>query len=192
MEKIKIGSKQFLYPMPTTLVGANVNGKPNFLTIAWCGIVGQNPAMISISLSKDHFTTLGIKQNGTFSVNIPSTNMVEVTDYCGIVSGKKVDKASSFKVFYGELGTAPMIMECPINLECKVARVIDDLNEDDIFIGEIVEAYSEDKYMTNGRPDVIKIDPIIFSTADNNYWKVGMHLGRAWDIGKKGNGANIK
>ena len=184
MEKIAIGAKTFLYPMPTTLVGANVRGKPNFLTVAYCGIVQHSPAMIAVESSKTHYTNAGIKENGTFSVNIPSEEMVKITDYCGIVSGKTVDKSTLFETFYGTLGTAPMIKECPINLECKLVQTLDYGGTGEIFIGEIVEAYSEERYLTNGLPDIKKIKPIIFSMHDNNYWKIGEHLGRAWNIGK--------
>ena len=88
--KATLGAKNCLYPMPTTLVGANVNGKPNYITIAHVGI--QELGSISLSMAKSHYTNSGIKENGTFSVNIPSVEMVKETDYCGIVSGKNVDK----------------------------------------------------------------------------------------------------
>jgi len=185
MEKMKIGPKTFLYPMPATLVGANVGGKPNYLTIAYCGIVQHSPAMIEITLGKRHYTNTGIKENSTFSVNIPSEEMVTVTDYCGIVSGKEIDKSLLFKTFYGKLKTAPMIKECPINLECKLVQTLEFSGIDEIFIGEIVEAYAEEKYLTNGLPDIKKVKPIVFSMHDNNYWKIGEHLGRAWSIGKE-------
>lgn len=185
MEKIKLGAKNLLYPMPTILVGTVIDGKANFLAIAWCGIVAAKPPMISICSSKRHFSNVGIRENGTFSVNIPSAKMVEAVDYCGIVSGKKDDKSSLFESFYGELATAPMIKECPINLECRVVRVIDDLDpSEEIFIGEIVQTYATEEYLTNGAPDMKKIEPIIFSTAENNYYTVGKLLGQAWKVGQ--------
>ncbi|MEL7567750.1 MAG: flavin reductase family protein [Dehalobacterium sp.] len=184
MDKTKIGAKTLLYPMPTIIVGAKVDGKPNFLTVAWCGIVGIGPAMISITLGKNHYTNPGIKENGTFSVNIPSEELILVTDYCGIQSGKNTDKSNLFEVFYGQLETAPMIKECPLNLECKVIRIIDDLNADEIIIGEIVKTYCGSEYLTDNLPDIKKIKPILFSTQDKNYWSVGEHLGKAYSIGK--------
>ncbi len=141
--------------------------------------------MIEITLGKRHYTNTGIKENGTFSVNIPSEEMVTVTDYCGIVSGKDIDKSPLFETFYGRLKTAPMIRECPINLECKLVQTLEFSGMNEIFIGEIVEAYAEEKYLTNGLPDIKKVKPIIFSMHDNNYWKIGEHLGRAWSIGKE-------
>jgi flavin reductase (DIM6/NTAB) family NADH-FMN oxidoreductase RutF len=109
--------------------------------------------------------------------------MVKVTDYCGLVSGSKVDKSELFETFYGKLKTAPMIKECPLNLESKLIQTLE-LPIDEVFIGEIVAAYSEERYLTDGRPDIKKIDPIVFSTNDKNYWKVGELIGQAWNIGK--------
>ena len=185
MEKIKLGAKNLLYPMPTTLVGTLVDGKPNFLAIAWCGIVAAKPPMISVCSSKRHFSNAGIHETGTFSVNIPSAEMVKAADYCGIVSGRKDDKSGLFEVFYGELGSAPMIKACPINMECRVVRVIDDLDPtEDIFIGQIIQTYSSENYLTDGDPDLKKIDPIIFSTVENQYYAVGKVIGQAWKIGQ--------
>ncbi len=183
MEKLEIGAKTFLYPMPTTLVGANVRGKPNYLTVAYCGIVNHTPPVISVALGKAHYTNIGIKENGSFSVNIPSEELANITDYCGLVSGHKVDKSNLFETFYGKLETAPMIRECPLNLECKLMQTLE-FAVGEVFIGEIVAVYAEDRYLSGGLPDIKKINPIIFSMHDNNYWKVGEHLGRAWSIGK--------
>jgi flavin reductase (DIM6/NTAB) family NADH-FMN oxidoreductase RutF len=183
MAKVEIGAKPFLYPMPTTIVGANVNGKPNYLTIAYCAMVNSRPPLIAVSLEKSHYTNPGIKENGTFSVNIPSAALMEATDYVGIVSGHRVDKSTVFEAFYGKLGTAPMVKECPLNLECKLVQTLP-LVGDEVFIGEIVAVYSEEQYLTNGIPDIRKLDPIIFSIEDDNYWRLGEHLGKAFKVGK--------
>ncbi|MFX1298215.1 MAG: flavin reductase family protein, partial [Promethearchaeota archaeon] len=117
MEKVKAGSWSPLPIAPVVLVGANVNGKPNYMTIGYVGGVNTNPAIIMIS-SAHHHTTKGILENGTFSINIPSSDQVIETDYCGVVSGRTIDKSEIFTTFYGELETAPMIKECPITCEC--------------------------------------------------------------------------
>jgi len=181
--KRAIGPKPCLYPMPTTLVGANVNGSPNFEAVAFCGILESNPPLISIGSGSRHHTNAGIKDNGTFSVNLPSANMVEVTDYCGVVSGKKVDKSTLFDVFYGELETAPMIDECPVCLECKL---VDTLTYDvhDVFIGEIVQVYMDESVLDGDKPDIRKIDPIIYSHLQGGYWRIGDFLGDAFKMGK--------
>jgi flavin reductase (DIM6/NTAB) family NADH-FMN oxidoreductase RutF len=188
MEKISIKPATYLFPMPTTIVGATVNGKPNYLAIAYCGTVQAEPPMLSVALNRHHYTNAGIRENRTFSVNIPSESMVEVTDYVGIYSGRNVDKAALFETFYGELKTAPMIKECPVNMECRLAQVVDIPGRDELFIGEIVSIHSDEAYLTGGMPDIAKIRPIIFSFGDHKYWKLGECLGPAWSIGKDLNG----
>lgn len=184
MRKEKLGAKTFLYPMPTVLVGANVKGKANYITVAYCGIVQHSPAMLAIALGKTHYTNAGIKENGTFSVNIPSEEMLQITDYVGIYSGKSIDKANLFENFYGLLSTAPMIKECALNLECKLVQTVDVGGINDIFIGQIMESYAEEQYLTQGLPDIEKMKPIIFSMHDNHYWRIGEQLGQAWSIGR--------
>ncbi|MBU3217383.1 flavin reductase family protein (plasmid) [Clostridium estertheticum] len=184
MDKIKMGNKNYLYPNPIILVGTNVNGKPNYLNVSYCGIVNRIPAMISISLNRSHYTCTGIKQNKSFSINIPSVEMLEVTDYCGIVSGKDVDKSNIFNTFYGGLKDVPMIQECPINMECRVVHELDLGGTNIIIIGEVVQTYSEEKYLTNNIPDLKKINPILVSIYEFNYYNVGEKIGKAWDVGK--------
>jgi flavin reductase (DIM6/NTAB) family NADH-FMN oxidoreductase RutF len=184
MKKSTLGSKTFLYPLPTVLVGANCRGKPNYLTVGYCGILNHDPAVISVALNKSHHTNLGIKQNRTFSVNIPSVKMIKAVDFCGIFSGERVDKSKVFKSFYGKLKTAPMVDECPVNLECRLLKTLE-FSMDEVFIGQIVQAYCGKKYLTKGLPDIKKIDPILFSMHDYNYWSIGRYLGRAWSIGEK-------
>lgn len=180
--KVELGAKNCLYPMPTTLVGANVNGKPNFITIAHVGIMDLGS--ISLSMGKMHYTNAGIKENGTFSVNIPSIEMVKETDYCGLVSGKDVAKAELFEIFYGKLETAPMIKECPISMECRLIKTVD-LPNHDVFIGEIVETYCDEQCLADGIVDYSKVRPILFVMSGGSYWKLGERFAKAWKIGKE-------
>jgi len=171
--------------MPAVIVGVNIGGRPNYLTVSYCGIVQHTPPMISVAINHLHYSNEGFKENGTFSVNIPSKGMAEAADYCGLVSGRKVDKSKLFDNFYGKLKTAPMIRQCPLNLECKVVNSIDFGGTNQIYLGQIMQAYTEDKYLSGKLPDIKKIDPLIFSMHDNNYWSLGEHVGKAWNIGKK-------
>lgn len=184
MQKKQLGAKTLIYPMPVVIIGANVSGKPNFNTIAYCGVAQSNPAMISLSMGKNRYTNKGIKENSTFSINIPSEDMVKIADYIGINSGLNVDKSKLFKVFYGKLSTAPMVEECPINIECRLVSVMDFGGKNDMFIGEVIETYSEDKYMTDEIPDIKKVNPILFSRFEHTYWKVGEYLDKAYITGK--------
>ena len=179
--KKEIGSRNCLFPLPTTLVGAKVEDKPNFAAIAYVGIMEH--LHISVSLSKSHFTNSGIKKNETFSVNIPSIQLVEKTDYCGLISGSNVDKGSLFKVFYGKTKTAPMIEECLVNMECQLLRTVD-FPTHDVFVGKVTNTYCDESVLTNGALDLEKLQPILFAMPDRSYWTIGTKLAKAWEVGK--------
>jgi len=183
MDKIKIDSNAFVYPMPMTLVGAVVDGKPNFLAAAWVTRVNFKPPMIMVALG-EHYTNAGIDANGAFSVNVPDVALMEKTDYCGIVSGRKVDKSKLFDVFYGSLPAAPLIRECPLSMACRLHQAVK-LPFDTLYIGDIVEVYTEERYLTDGKPDVQKINPFTLTMPDNRYWRLGGEAGKAWSAGKK-------
>jgi len=116
-------------------------------------------------------------------------NMVKELDYCGLYSGRKVDKAALFENFYGVLKTAPMIQACPLNIECRVVQTIE-RPVHTVFIGEVAEVYFDEECLTDGVPDVSKIDPILFSREQGRteisggYWRVGEYLAPAWKVGK--------
>lgn len=180
-----IGPVNALYPMPTTLVGTMVNGKPNFLAVAHVGIMNHGtPQYLSVGLNKSHYSNQGILENRTFSICVPSENLIKETDYCGITTGKNTNKAALFDVFYGELSTAPMIRECPVNMELKLETVIT-LGKHEIFIGEIVQTYADDGVMTEGNIDIAKLSPLLFDMSSKKYWTLGQSLGNCWSIGKE-------
>jgi flavin reductase (DIM6/NTAB) family NADH-FMN oxidoreductase RutF len=192
MVKQKIG-ENFFIPMPVVLVGTQVNGKANFMTVGWCTRANANPPMIVCGIGNHHYTPKGIGESNTFSVNIPSSDMVEKTDYCGLVSGDKADKSQVFDVFYGTLKTAPMIRECPVTLECRLVKTVP-LPTNTLFIGEIVGVYADEKALSSDKPDFRAIDPLFLTMPDNRYWTLGNHAGDAWSAGRKmiqqaGNGA---
>lgn len=183
MDKLSLGPKTLLYPMPTVLVGANVNGKPNYMTVAWSGIACGVPPMVSVAINHTRYTNKGIKENRTFSINIPSAKHVVETDYCGMSSGSRVDKSNIFETFYGKLKTAPMIRECPVSLECELHSSLD-LGSHELHIGKIVDVYADRDCMTDEVPDIRKVDPIIFSSSQGNYWHIGEYLADGFSVGK--------
>lgn len=184
MQKIEIGADRIYYPMPCSLIGAIVEGKPNYLTVAWFSMANPKPAYVIAAMNKVHYTNAGVKANRTFSVNIPPAGLVEKMDYCGLVSGRKVDKSGIFETFYGKLGTAPMIKECAFNAECRLVQTVD-LPMEELFIGEIVAAYSEERYLTDGVPDLRKINPLLLVQAQKKYAALGPDVAPAWETGKK-------
>ena len=186
MGKILIGPQLLIYPMPVVLVGAKIDNKPNFMAVAWCGIANDEPPMVSVAIRPLRYTYRGIEQNSTFSVNVPSIDMVKETDYCGIESGSKVNKAEvcNFKVFYGKLSNAPLIEECPINLECKVMHTLH-LGTHSLFIGQVEETHISKTCLTNGKPDVSKFNAFVYtSDLDLQYQALGKIVARAFSIGK--------
>ncbi|MFX0016188.1 MAG: flavin reductase family protein [Promethearchaeota archaeon] len=188
MKKVKFGRVPLIYPIPIILAGALVNNKPNFETLGDVGIIGIKPPIVYISSGQDHYTNLGILEHETFSINFPSTTLLTVTDYCGTVSGHDTDKSQLFNIFYGELETAPMIEECPVNLECKVIKEFSILHRQ-IFVGDVAQVYVTKDFVleTNGRKkitDMTKLDPIIYAL-DNRYYRIGEPIGVGYQEGKK-------
>jgi flavin reductase (DIM6/NTAB) family NADH-FMN oxidoreductase RutF len=186
-DKVTLGPRPLVYPMPAFLVGAMVDGKPNFMTVAWGGIACSNPPMLTIALQHHRHTNRGIRVGGVFSVNIPSVDQVTETDYCGIVSGKNIDKnpVCGFKVFYGKLETAPLIEQCPVNLECRVMHVLN-LGSHALIVGEIMETHVSAECLTDGKPDAGKIRPFIYTEgAVGEYRSLGSVIAPAFNVGRR-------
>ena len=184
MNKIKIEPMPLLWPHPTVLVGANVDGKPDFAAVAWTGVAASNPPAVTIALQHHRYSLKGIHQNRTFSVNIPSRELVKETDYCGLVSGAKTDKVKDcgFKVFFGKTDNAPLIEQCPINLECEVLHMLN-LGSHTLVIGKVVEVHVSEDCLTDGRPDINKVSPFIFGPG--KYHAIGDAFADAFSIGKE-------
>jgi flavin reductase (DIM6/NTAB) family NADH-FMN oxidoreductase RutF len=184
MEKIELEPGRVPYPMPCSLVGANVAGKPNYLAVAWFTMANPSPPYALVAMNKAHYTNVGVKENGTFSINIPPAELAERMDYCGLVTGHKTDKSEVFETFYGKLQTAPMIKDCACNVECRLVQTVD-LPKEEVFIGEIVAVYSEERYLTEGVPDLRKINPILLLQSERRYAAIGPDIGPAWEMGKR-------
>lgn len=184
MPKQNLGPKIPAYPMPITLVGAMLNEKANFLTVAWMSMVSYKPHMIAVTLGNHHATNKGIKANKAFSVNIPHRDSIVKTDYVGIVSAEKVDKSEVFEVFFGENDRAPLIDECPVNIECSLDQImINGANE--TFIGKITAVHADSKYMKDGKVDIALVSPLMLSQNNLSYYSLGERLGQAWGIGNE-------
>src|SRR5271157_3617551 len=168
MGKVTIEKTLFCMPGTQTILGTRYNGKPNFMALDWLTRTNFNPPMLGICVNNIHASNSAIRETGEFSVNVPSVDMVEITDYTGLVSGKKVDKSALFEVFYGELKAAPMIKSCPVNIECKVLQTVE-LPTNTFFIGEIISIFVEEGCLKDGKPDVKKINPFVLTMPDNTY-----------------------
>jgi flavin reductase (DIM6/NTAB) family NADH-FMN oxidoreductase RutF len=180
MEKAMLGKITFA-ATPAVIAGALVNGKANYLALGNYGGICPRPATVYISVNKAHYTNTGIKENGYFSVNIPSRDLVQKMDYVGLVSGKDTDKSGVFTAFYGSVNKAPMIQECPVNLLCKLLKTVD-MPTQEVFIGEVEETYVAKDCLTNEKPDIKKVNPLLLG--GGFYWLLGDKAGSAFSDGK--------
>lgn len=182
MEKENIGSLVALYPKPLTIVGAEVNGKVNWLVVGHTGIIGHN--RIILSMSDKHYTNKGIHQTGRLSINLVSREMLPKADYAGSVSGADTDKSTLFAYHIGENG-APLIDESPLSMECKV---VDKFKTDgfDNFICEVAATYvAKDMLNENGRPDYTRLKPVLFEFPTYSYLATGEVIGRCLALDKE-------
>ncbi len=179
--KEKLGSTNALYPLVTAIVGATVDGTPDFATVAHLGIAHLKG--ITLGMGKMRHTGKGIVENGTFSVNLPSEDMVAITDHIGMTSGAGEDKSRHFELFYGELDSAPMIQDCKVTMECRLIEHVE-LPTHDLFVGEVVGTYADLEVLTNGVVDIAKLRPLLFDMASKKYWALGAPVARCWSVGK--------
>jgi flavin reductase (DIM6/NTAB) family NADH-FMN oxidoreductase RutF len=182
MDKMAVGPMPYMSVMPTVLVGANVKGKPNYMTAAWATVACMAPPMVCVAINRERYTAKGIKENRTFSLNIPSVQQVIETDHCGLVSGAREDKSKVFTSFYGRLMTAPLAEECPVNIECRLFKSVD-CGSHLLHIGEVVEIHADRSCVTDKKPDITKVHPIIYAQAA--YWEHGKQIEAAFSAGKK-------
>jgi flavin reductase (DIM6/NTAB) family NADH-FMN oxidoreductase RutF len=182
MEKVMTG-KMPANAFPAVIVGAMVDGKPNYLTLGCFGLMSIAKPTVSIMSAQGHYTNTGIRETGYFSVNVPTAGIVRETDYVGLVSGQKVDKSGVFTSFFGTAGKAPMIEECPVNLLCKVIKTdeLPNVPNHEIFYGEVMEVYVSKDCFTDVQPDLKKINPLLLG--GGCYWDIGSPVGVAWKEG---------
>jgi flavin reductase (DIM6/NTAB) family NADH-FMN oxidoreductase RutF len=167
-----------LYPVPAVLVSCrDKQGNDNVLTIAWAGTVCSDPAMLSISVRKERHSYPMIKESGEFVVNLTTRSLLEATDYCGVKSGRDEDKFAAMHLTKGtaEKVNAPIIMESPVNIECKVKQVLE-LGSHDMFVAEVVNVQiSEELLDENGKFHLEAADLVAYSHGE--YYELGEKLG---------------
>ena len=149
MEKELWKPGNMLYPLPVVMVSVTDGvGNDNIITVAWTGTVCSDPPMLSVSIRPERHSYSMIKQTGEFVVNLVTKDLVYATDYCGVKSGREVDKFREMKLtrLPASQVKAPLIGESPVNLECRVSQVIP-LGTHDMFLAEIVAVHADRQYM---------------------------------------------
>lgn len=174
MRKILAKPAPVLYPVPAVLVTCgDCDGVKNIITLAWVGTVCSNPPMVAISVRPERFSHPLLKETREFVVNLPTSDLAEVTDYCGVASGRDGDKFTTARLtpVRGSQVKAPLLAECPVNLECKVKNIIP-LGSHDLFLAEIVAVHMDEAVLgSNASLDLAKALPLVYG--DGQYWKLG-------------------
>ncbi|MBP5304249.1 MAG: flavin reductase family protein [Lachnospiraceae bacterium] len=138
-----------LYPIPAVMISCSKKDeKPNIITVAWAGTVCSSPAMVSISIRPERYSHDIIKETGEFVINLTTRKLLRACDYCGVKSGRDVDKFKEMKLtpLKSQKIEAPGIEESPVNIECKVTE-IKPLGSHDMFIAEVVGVSIDEEYL---------------------------------------------
>lgn len=186
--KKSFGAKTLIYPTPVWCVGSyDAKGNPNVMTVAWGGICCSNPPSVTISLRKATYTYGSIMERQAYTLSVPSDKYARQADYFGMVSGRNVDKfkETGLTPVRSVLVDAPYIEEFPMILECKVIHHYE-IGLHTHFVGQILDVkIDEDTLGNDGKPDIEKIRPIVFSPEAQQYHQIGRLIGNAFEIGKK-------
>lgn len=185
--KRRLGPSDILFPVPAALVASGSWEKPSLLTVAWIGMMGSDPPILAISLKKSRYSLGVIRESKEFTVNIPSAKHFRETDYCGLVSGRKRHKFRDcgFTAVPGSVVKAPLVGECPFNLECKVVQEVE-LGGWVVIFGSIVETHVDVEALDDaaGKIDVSRVDPLVYCATIREYWSLGRRLGFGFEAGK--------
>ena len=181
--KKNLGNLLALYPKPMTVVGAEVEGKVNWLVVGHTGVIGHD--RILVSMSKSHYTNQGIKKSKRLSVNLVSREMLPKADYVGSVSGATVDKSEVFAYHIRENDT-PVIDASPLTMECEVVDIYETDGFDN-FICAIVNTYAaSDVLDSDGKLDYTKLKPVLFEFPTYSYLATGEIIGKCLNPDKPG------
>ena len=181
MAKITLRPDTLLNPMPVVMACVQEpGGKPNLITLAWAGIASSDPPSISIAIRPSRYSFEILKKTGEFVIVVPSAEMIEAVDYCGVVSGRNEDKfaATGLTPLPATEVAPPLVAEAPINLECKTTHVLD-LGAHHLFIGQVLAVHVEENLTGDGmKLDVEKSSPIVYCYGSHEYRKVGEVIGK--------------
>ncbi len=168
-----------LYPLPAVMVTvADSEGKDNIITVAWAGTVCTNPPMVSISVRPERFSYAMLRQTGEFVINLTTEKLAYATDYCGVKSGRDVDKFEKLKLQRekADFVKAPMIAESPVSIECRVAKV-EELGSHHLFLAEVVAVHADEEYLDEtGKFQWNKTRPLAYSHGE--YFGLGKKIGK--------------
>ncbi len=180
MERVRLRTtSELLYPVPVVLVTCQgLSGPPNIITIAWTGIICSDPGLVHISVRPQRHSHRLIRERGEFAINIPTASMAQKVDYCGVVSGRDVDKFKEcgFTPIPGETIGVPLIAQCPVGMECRVVHTLE-VGVHTLFIGEVLAVRADAEVVEEGSLSPDKVDPLVYFPPASGYAKMGELLG---------------
>ncbi len=177
-----------LYPLPAVMVSAaNLQGEANILTVAWTGTVCSDPAMLYISVRPERYSYHMLKETGEFVVNLTTEKLAYAADWCGVRSGRDVDKWKELNLTKGKaekLDHAPVILESPVNIECRVTEV-KELGTHHMFLAEVMAVQVDERYMKkSGKFELNSAGLLAYSHGE--YRSLGDRIGRfGWSVKKR-------
>lgn len=175
--KTEIKPSTMLNPVPVVMVSCGTMEKSNIITVAWTGTVNSEPPMVYVSVRKSRYSHELIRQNGSFVINLVNADTVKAADFCGVKSGRDIDKFEALKLTKAEapLTGVPMIEECPINLECKVTQVLE-LGSHDMFLATVEAVYVNNQLLDEKAAiDLVKANLVAYSHGE--YFDLGQYEG---------------
>lgn len=179
MGKVDFKPGNMLYPLPAVLVSvAGKNGEKNVFTVAWTGTICSDPAMVSISVRPERYSYQMLCETGEFVINLTTEELAFATDYCGVTSGRDVDKFEKTKLtaIDAKVVKAPRIKESPVHIECQVTERIP-LGTHDMFLAKVVAVSVDDRYMDEkGTFHLDDAKPLVYS--HGRYYEMGKELGK--------------
>jgi flavin reductase (DIM6/NTAB) family NADH-FMN oxidoreductase RutF len=185
--KVQLGARDILFPIPVALIVSGTFAHPNIITIAWIGMMSCTPPVVAIAVRESRHSLELIREFKDFSINIPSTTHVAAVDYCGMVSGRERDKFADtgFTPLASTIIQAPLIEECPFNLECVVVKEVP-ISEHIAIFGEIVESHIDTDKVTGTTAadiDMRKVNPLVYCASVDEYWSLGTRVGKSFSAG---------
>ncbi len=177
MTKVTAKPTTVLYPTPAVMVSCGAGDRANIITLAWVGTLCSEPPLVGIGVRPSRYSHGLIEESGEFVINLPTADQSRWLDYCGIVSGRQEDKwaACGFTPAAATEVQAPIIAECPVNIECRVQQTLS-LGSHDLFIGEVVAVQMDEAVLDErGRLDFDEARP--FAYLDGEYRQIGGLLG---------------
>lgn len=179
MAKISFKPGNMLYPLPVVMVSvADQAGHTNIITVAWAGTVCTNPPMVSISVRPSRYSYHMIEETGEFVINLTTRALTYAADYCGVKSGRDVDKwkETGLTPVKSDIVKAPCIAQSPVNIECRVVRK-EQLGSHDLFLAEVAAVHADEQYMDEkGGFHLEKANPVVYS--HGGYYDLGDKLGK--------------